>query len=179
MLAKTTVDELRTSQPELVQNFPGYSVYPAAAANLGPQTVSFEHNDSENSPELPCMITAAGNYNPDIGGHIYFWDLKLIIRFPPGATVATSSACIRHGNTPIRSYESRYSFTQYFPGGLVRWNSNNRKPVNQFTEAESKVYYSVGSKRIKDAISIFSKVDELEQDRLELLRKEKSSKSIV
>ena len=61
----------------------------------------------------------------------------------------------------------------------MRWNSNNRKPVNRFTESESKAYYSVGSQRIIDAVSIFSKVDELEQDRIELVQKERDNGSNV
>ncbi|KAJ3869995.1 hypothetical protein EV359DRAFT_76235 [Lentinula novae-zelandiae] len=68
------------------------------------------------------------NYGPqtcaDKGGHLVLWDLKLIIRFPPGATVLFPSALITHSNLPVQSGETRYSIIQYSSGGLFRWRYN-------------------------------------------------------
>ncbi|KAJ7937906.1 hypothetical protein B0H13DRAFT_1580401, partial [Mycena leptocephala] len=60
-------------------------------------------------------------FDPDFGGHLVLWDLKLVIRFPPGATILIPSAIVRHSNVPIRPDERRCSFTQYTAGGLFRW----------------------------------------------------------
>ncbi|KAI0065657.1 hypothetical protein BV25DRAFT_1791011, partial [Artomyces pyxidatus] len=97
------------------------SAYPMATANLGPSTICVDHHDCGNYPSLPHTITALGSFNPDKGGHLYMWELKLKVRFPPGSTILLSSAGIRHGNVPIQPGEKRYSFTQYCPGGLHRW----------------------------------------------------------
>ncbi|KZP30363.1 hypothetical protein FIBSPDRAFT_908068 [Athelia psychrophila] len=68
-----------------------------------------------------CAVTALGDYDPTLGGHLILWDLKLIIEFPPGSTVLIPSAIFTHSNTAIQEGESRYSFTQYTSGGLFRW----------------------------------------------------------
>ena len=165
---------LHKTQPDLNINFPGYSVYPAAAANMGPRSISLEHIDGLNSPVIPCALTAAGKYNPDEGGHIYLWDLKLVIRFPPGSTIIISSSCLRHGNTPIPSYQRRYTFTQYFPGGLVRWIQSGCKGHKLFTEEEQRKYDELCRARYAQAANIFSTMDSLASDRQLLILKEQS-----
>jgi hypothetical protein len=72
-----------------------------------------------------CAITALGSYDPDHGGgHLVLWDLKYIIRFPPGATILIPSAMIKHSNTSVKMDETRYSFVQYSSGGLFQWVDN-------------------------------------------------------
>ncbi|KAJ7622473.1 hypothetical protein FB45DRAFT_927801 [Roridomyces roridus] len=39
-----------------------------------------------------CPITALGRFNPDRGGHLILWELKLIIRFPPASTILVPSS---------------------------------------------------------------------------------------
>ncbi|KAI0038468.1 hypothetical protein FA95DRAFT_1467669, partial [Auriscalpium vulgare] len=107
-------------QPELAPNFCN-SAYPMATFNLGPETVTFEHNDCKNYPSLPCSITALGDFDADKGGQIYLSDLRLKVRFPSGSTILLPSAGLRHGNAAIQPGERRYSMTQYCPGELMRW----------------------------------------------------------
>jgi hypothetical protein len=52
------------------------------------------------------------------------WDLKLIIRFPPGCTLFIPSALVRHSNTSIQAHEKRFSFTQYTAAGIFRFVDN-------------------------------------------------------
>ncbi|KAJ7883792.1 hypothetical protein B0H13DRAFT_2537891, partial [Mycena leptocephala] len=42
----------------------------------------------------PILITALRRFNPDLSGHLILWDLKLVIRFPPGSTILIPSAII-------------------------------------------------------------------------------------
>ncbi|KAK7050378.1 hypothetical protein R3P38DRAFT_2391354, partial [Favolaschia claudopus] len=72
-----------------------------------------------------CSITSLGNFDPDKGGHLIMWDLKLIIRFPPGYTILIPSALIRHSNTSIQPHEKRFSFTQYTAAGIFRFVDND------------------------------------------------------
>ncbi|KAJ7715052.1 hypothetical protein B0H16DRAFT_1742268 [Mycena metata] len=88
------------------------SAFAAATLNFGPTTGW-------------CAITALGFFNPDVGGHLVLWDLKLIIRFPAGSTILIPSAILRHSNIGIAAGERCYSFTQYTAAGLFRWVDNN------------------------------------------------------
>ncbi|KAF8951697.1 hypothetical protein BDZ97DRAFT_1931899 [Flammula alnicola] len=119
-----TIDELvRWSPDTICRTFPK-SAFASATINFGPRTVSFPHRDYANLTWGWCAITALGSFNPDRGGHLVLWDLKYIIRFPPGSTILIPSAMIRHSNTPIANNETRYSFAQYSAGGLFRWVDN-------------------------------------------------------
>ncbi|KAK7020036.1 hypothetical protein R3P38DRAFT_2782438 [Favolaschia claudopus] len=111
--------------PRATRNFPArLSVFSTATFNFGPATVTFPHIDYRNLAWGWCAITALGNFNPDLGGHLVLWDLKLIIRFPPGSTILIPSAILRHSNTKIQANETRFSFTQFTPAGLFRWVYN-------------------------------------------------------
>lgn len=107
----------------LRRNFPG-SVFAACTFNFGPRTVCASHIDFANLAWGWCAITALGNFDPDLGGHLILWDLRLVIRFPPGSTILIPSALIRHSNVPIQAHEYRGSFVQYTAGGLFRWIRN-------------------------------------------------------
>lgn len=93
-------------------------------ANFGPNTITIDHTDFANLATGLCAITALGSFDSNIGGHLILWDLKLIIEFPPGATILILSALLRHSNAPIQSGEQRFSLTQYSAGGLFRWVEN-------------------------------------------------------
>ncbi|KAI0058492.1 hypothetical protein BV25DRAFT_1810545, partial [Artomyces pyxidatus] len=166
--------------PEIRPNFVN-SAYPTAAANLGPSTICVDHIDCSNYPSLPCAITALGAFNPDLGGHLYMWDLKLKIRFPPGSTILLSSAGIRHGNVPIEADwwpiqpgETRYSFTQYCPGGLRRWVRHGFRPALSLSKRERDALDGVGDEGLLRQLSRLSKYDELKQDREWLVAQERA-----
>ncbi|KAJ7141823.1 hypothetical protein C8R46DRAFT_920978, partial [Mycena filopes] len=127
----TTIDDLfawdstQERASHLKRNFLAtLSVFTTATFNLGPFTVCFPHIDFGNLAWGWCAITALGWFNPDLGGHLILWDLKLIIRFPPGSTILIPSAILRHSNTKIQPGERRFSFTQFTPAGIFRWVYN-------------------------------------------------------
>lgn len=68
-----------------------------------------------------CAIQALGNFDPAEGGHLVLSDLKLVIEFPAGSTVLIPSATLTHSNVPVKKGEQRASFTQFCPGGLLRY----------------------------------------------------------
>ncbi|KAJ7120549.1 hypothetical protein C8R43DRAFT_900669 [Mycena crocata] len=117
----------------LLQRFASYlrpllpliiTVFAACTFNFGPNVVTLPHVDAANLAWGWCCITALGNFNPDLGGHLILWDLRLVIRFPPGSTIFIPSALLRHSNAAIVQGETRYSFTQFTAGGLFRWVYN-------------------------------------------------------
>ncbi|KAJ7770164.1 hypothetical protein DFH07DRAFT_686957, partial [Mycena maculata] len=97
------------------------SVYPGVTFNLGPDTVTAEHRDGHNLAHGVCPITSAGKFNHKTGGHFYMRQLKVVIKFPSGSSMAILSGAVDHGNTPISKGETRYSMTQYAAGALFCW----------------------------------------------------------
>lgn len=79
------------------------------------------HTDTGNKANGLCAITAIGQFDSKKGGHLILEQLRLVIEFPPGATILIPSATVTHGNTPIQENETRMSVTQYAAGGLFRW----------------------------------------------------------
>ncbi|KAJ6622396.1 hypothetical protein B0H10DRAFT_903678 [Mycena sp. CBHHK59/15] len=115
-----TMQGIQQNQPGLCRPF-NNSVYPAVTFNLGPDTVTAEHRDSHNLAHGGCPITSGGDYNHKNGGHLYMRQLKVVIEFPSGSSMAILSSAVDHGNTPIAKGETRYSMTQYAAGALFRW----------------------------------------------------------
>ncbi|KAF6742010.1 hypothetical protein DFP72DRAFT_861224 [Ephemerocybe angulata] len=108
---------------DLKWNFPR-SVFSAAAFNFGPQVVCARHRDSMNLPAGYCAITALGDFDPKLGGHLVIEELGIIVEFPPGSCALIPSAVFTHSNTSIQPGETRVSFTQYSSGGLFRFADN-------------------------------------------------------
>ncbi|KAJ7071260.1 hypothetical protein C8F01DRAFT_1109763 [Mycena amicta] len=97
------------------------SVFASWTFNFGPRTVTHPHLDLMNLSWGWCFITALGRFDPNKGGHLVLWDIKRIIRFPPGSTIAIPSALLRHSNISIQQGETRHSFTQFSAGAIFRF----------------------------------------------------------
>ncbi|KAJ7710793.1 hypothetical protein B0H17DRAFT_1324322 [Mycena rosella] len=102
------------------------SIFPAVTFNVGPDVVTDEHADFNNSIHRLCGLTSGKTFDHTRGGHthggqLYMKELKLVIDFPSGSSMLILSAFVRHGNTPIQEGETRYSLAQYVAGGLFRW----------------------------------------------------------
>ncbi|KAJ7608146.1 hypothetical protein FB45DRAFT_763583 [Roridomyces roridus] len=141
------------------------SVLAACTWNFG-RAVTRPHRDFGNLAPGWCPVTALGDYNPDLGGHIILWELRLIIRFPPGSTIFIPSAIITHSNTPIQPHEKRHSFTQFTSGALFRWVANGNRTDDDFLataspEEKAQRDQAAGT-RWEDGLGFFSTLDELE-----------------
>ncbi|KAI0038325.1 hypothetical protein FA95DRAFT_1505840 [Auriscalpium vulgare] len=156
--------KLFASRPDLQHNFKT-SAYPTATINFGPCTVCRPHRDSANFPGIACAITALGGFDAAKGGHLVFYDLGLKVRFPPGSTILLSSASLRHGNLPIQEGETRYSFTQYCPGGLMRWVRHGLCPASRLSKSARAELDGEGKDGLQWQLSRLSRLEELEEDR--------------
>ncbi|EDR04375.1 uncharacterized protein LACBIDRAFT_330630 [Laccaria bicolor S238N-H82] len=160
--------------PTLIHNFEK-SIFTASTFNLGPNTITLDHTDSANVAHGLCAITALGDYDYTLGGHMIIFDLKLIIEFPPGSTILIPSAVFWHGNTPIQPGETRMSFTQFVAGGLFRWVKYGFRTKDQLILAEGKARLSEingnYTERCERALSLFSKLTELNEDRRRVFAK--------
>ncbi|KIJ58989.1 hypothetical protein HYDPIDRAFT_101570, partial [Hydnomerulius pinastri MD-312] len=160
-----TLEPLYNRYPRLRCNFSN-SVYPTATFNLGPQVVTLEHVDCANLPHGWCSIWAGGSFDPQTGGHFVFYDLKLMVEFPPGSTILVPSSTLRHGNTGLPHDAKRVSITQYMLGGLTRWVCYGYRPVKSLTPEERWRIDGPPGSRIEWAVGQWSLVGELLEDRL-------------
>lgn len=157
--------EVIKSHPHLRRPF-NNSSYPACGVNFGPRTVCFDHRDSSNAPGVPCSVTALGDYDPKMGGHLVIFDLKMIIEFPPGSTILLPSGSLRHGNTAVQSSETRTSFTQFCPGNLLRYESNGMCSLNAMLPAEKAEVQSRADEMWQEVMRRFSNIATLHNDRV-------------
>ncbi|KAH7908377.1 hypothetical protein BJ138DRAFT_1115901 [Hygrophoropsis aurantiaca] len=163
------VNPLFNHYPQLRRNFIN-SIFPAATFNCGPRVVDLEHVDSTNVPYGLCPIWAGGQFDPRLGGHLILFEFKLVIEFPPGSTVLIPSGTVRHGNVPIQQGETRYSFTQYCPGSLVRWVQYGYQSAKACSAEGKAKLIGKPEDYWKWAIGLFSKLSELQQDRTQVFK---------
>ncbi|KAJ7709257.1 hypothetical protein B0H16DRAFT_1822025 [Mycena metata] len=161
---QSQMDDLTLWKPSLVWNFVG-SIFAACTFNFGPHTITLPHLDFGNLSWGWCAITALGWFDPDFGGHLILWDLKLVIRFLPRSTILIPSAIIRHSNVPICPHEKRFSFTQYTVGGLFRWIRNGFQTdvafENTATKEEKRERAEEAKTRWEKGVAMYSTVDSL------------------
>ncbi|KAJ2913949.1 hypothetical protein MD484_g6468, partial [Candolleomyces efflorescens] len=135
------LNQIYSRDASLSKPFP-FSVYPCAAFNFGPQVCCKGHRDSSNYPSSMCAIQALGRFNPKRGGHLYIKELKIFIQFPASSTILLPSALLTHGNTPVQDGEVRLSFTQFCPGGLIRWVDNDFQTQKRLQKRLSKAEFA-------------------------------------
>ncbi|KAJ7858711.1 hypothetical protein B0H14DRAFT_3447168 [Mycena olivaceomarginata] len=126
------------------------SLLPAHSIS-GPRAICAPHLDFANLSWGWCAITALGDFDPDLGGHLILWDLRLVIRFPPGSTILLPSAIIRHSN--------------YTAAGLFRWVRNGFKTDEDFELSASKEeqarWDAEHGRRWEEGMKMFSVIDDL------------------
>ncbi|KAJ7107311.1 hypothetical protein C8R43DRAFT_1140287 [Mycena crocata] len=71
-----------------------------------------------------CALIAFGNYNPHKGGHIILWDLNLLVRFPPGATILIPRALVRYSFVGVAAHETRHCLIQFTPQPVFSFAAN-------------------------------------------------------
>ena len=166
----TTKDNLRAlfaKHPHLHRPF-NNSIFPTCTFNCGSRVVTLDHVDSTNVPYGFCAIFTCGSYDPTKSGHLVLFDLSLMVQLPPGSSILIPSGTICHANVAIQPHETRQSFTQYCPGGLLRWVAYGFKAVNTSSESIRQQLEKMHKKRCTHAIGLFSKLQELHKDRVRI-----------
>ena len=126
--------------------FPG-SIFPCAAVNFGPRVCAYGHRDHLNCPFGFCAIQPFGHFDSTRGGHEILWEAKLVVELPANWTLLILSATITHGNTPVSNHETRVSFTQFCPGGLLRFVDNKMRTEAQFQAQDPEGYAKMCEKK--------------------------------
>ncbi|KAL1750331.1 hypothetical protein FB107DRAFT_224068 [Schizophyllum commune] len=148
-------------------NFPK-SVWSCLTINFGPQTQTYAHRDFGNLSHGFCAITALGRFDPNRGGHIILRELKLVIRFPPGASIIIPSALLTHHNTRISEGETRYSVTQYTSGAIFRFVEHGFKLDSEYYAGLDRpglqAARSANQSRWKKGVAMLSRLPKLMRD---------------
>ncbi|EIM79813.1 uncharacterized protein STEHIDRAFT_69087, partial [Stereum hirsutum FP-91666 SS1] len=164
--------ELEGELPDLQRPFP-QSVYPTVTFNLGDEVCTDLHHDFLNWIFSWCAIHCLGEHNFRLGGHLILWEWKIVIQFPPGTTILVPSACVAHGNTAIVDGKVRKSFTEYVPGGLLRFHRYKFRTEAQFRTEDPEGWARMkkeGKARFEEGIGMYSTLDSLKEDMKNYLR---------
>jgi hypothetical protein len=108
-------------------------------------------------------VQALGNFDPEQGGHLVLWDLKLVVEFPAGALILLPSATIAHSNIPVQEGDERVSFTQYTAGGIFRFIDPGFRTQVELAAEDPVEYERVMEEREgrwKKGLSLFSTLED-------------------
>ncbi|KAF8969040.1 hypothetical protein BDZ97DRAFT_1797433 [Flammula alnicola] len=135
---KSCIEQLLAHDPELKCTTPK-TIFPTTACNFR-NVCCYKHHDMQNCPFGWCAITALGDFDHTLGGHLVLWELKLDIEFPHGYTVFIPSATITHSNIPVVDGDVRVSITQYCTGSIFCYVDNGFRTDRALHEEDKKRY---------------------------------------
>ena len=132
----TVLDLFELQNPSVHRHFKGHPMA-STTFNFGPQTCTFPHEDLKNLSWGWCSVTSLGSYDPEKGGHLVLWDLKMAVEFPPYSTILIPSAILMHSNASIGEAEKRLTVTQYSSCGLYAWSAYGNRPKKEAENVRS------------------------------------------
>jgi hypothetical protein len=149
------------------------SVFSAATFELGSphcRTFTAEIPDRQSAGTW-SILTALGMYSALHGGHVIFWDLGLVVAFPPGASILVPSI-IRYSFVRVRPGERRYALLQWAGSGISRWFQNGRRTDIDFAVHATREQHAVREERRSQAhaasVDEFPIASELSADKMVL-----------
>ncbi|KAJ7774633.1 hypothetical protein DFH07DRAFT_732639 [Mycena maculata] len=109
------------------------SIFSAATFESGgTHTAGPDRRLDHYQPGTWNILTALGIYAPVHGGHIVFWDLGLVVTFPPGCSILIPAGVVRYSFVKVREGEQRYSVLQWAGAGIARWFDNGLRRDAEF-----------------------------------------------
>ncbi|KAK7027688.1 hypothetical protein R3P38DRAFT_2421317, partial [Favolaschia claudopus] len=150
---KETYDALKSQKDKMLADKPEAlypcetSVYSAITINLNDPRVSFDILQRID-PAVWCILTAAGDYNPDLGGQLILWDVGRVVRFPAGTCALIPAALVRFSFVKVRPDERQHTILQWAGVGIRRYFENGSREDGEFAmEASADEYRAREKKR--------------------------------
>lgn len=160
---RETLQTLQTCYPDFDPPFPEAPVFGMASCNFR-KAATYPHRDYGNLAWGWCSITALGDFDPDMGGHLVLWESSLVVRFPPGSTILIPSSIITHSNTSINAGGVRHSLVLYSAAGLFQWVYNrfrtDAQADNDSTQGEKQKRKADQKGRWEQGLNIWSTLEE-------------------
>ncbi|KAJ7043432.1 hypothetical protein C8F04DRAFT_943278, partial [Mycena alexandri] len=145
------------------------SVFSAATLEFGPH---LQETNRRHEAASWSVLLALGNYKHRHGGHVIFWDLGLVVAFPPGSCILIPSGLIRYSFVKVRPHETRYSLMQWAGAGIGRWFQNARCTDIEFAVKATREEHAAreGRRELDQdaALSSFPRESELELNAMQL-----------
>ncbi|KAF9475047.1 hypothetical protein BDN70DRAFT_814709, partial [Pholiota conissans] len=159
---KTRVEALLNHDKNLRRTTPT-TIFPTTACNFR-NVCCYKHRDMLNCPFGWCAITALGNFDHTLGGHLILWELKLIMEFPHCYTIFIPSATITHSNIPVASGDVRVSITQYCAGSIFRYVDNGFRTDKALEKEDNKMHKKLKEMKGKAwerSLNLLSKLEDI------------------
>lgn len=139
---------------------PQLSAFAASTFNAGEAVATVPHLDCINFGAGWCCVTALGDFNPKVEGHLVLWDWGIVVEFPPASSAFLPSAFVTHSNTAIVSGKTRMSFTQYTGAVCFRFVDCGNMTLSDYKAANPHVTPDV-AKRVRDGLRMYQKFSDL------------------
>ncbi|KAK7001860.1 hypothetical protein R3P38DRAFT_2381067, partial [Favolaschia claudopus] len=111
------------------------SVFPAATMELGGPHFNIHDHRGDLRDMEPAgwnILTALGKYSAFRGGHVIFWELGLVIQFPPGSSILLPAGLIHYSFVKVDDHETRFSMLQWAGAGVRRFLDNGGRLDMEF-----------------------------------------------
>ncbi|KAK6974635.1 hypothetical protein R3P38DRAFT_2377648, partial [Favolaschia claudopus] len=154
----TAYDTLREDKEEMFDHNPN-TFYPNEASVFSAATMELggpHHNVRDHRGELrdlePAgwnLLTALGKYRSFHGGHVIFWELGLVVQFPPGSHILLPAGLVHYSFVKVDTNETRFSLLQWAGAGVRRFLDNGRRLDMDFA-AKATVNEHAGRERRRD-----------------------------
>ncbi|KAG8757161.1 hypothetical protein FRC14_002301 [Serendipita sp. 396] len=159
-LLKEKTKEIMDKLPQDAPFWPG-SPWTTATINLGPQTVTKAHTDSNNLAFGLCAVFVTGQFDSSSGGHLVLHDFKLVLETRPGDLFLFPSAVFTHGNTPVSKSENRKSIVWWICGNSARYFDMGSRPIGKLSTDGKKKQREWEESAFKDGLDRFLTLEQL------------------
>ncbi|KAK6966286.1 hypothetical protein R3P38DRAFT_2591158 [Favolaschia claudopus] len=139
-------ETLRQDKEEMLDHNPNTfypneaSVFSAATMELGGAHFNIRDPRGDLRDLEPAgwnILTALGRYRAIHGGHVIFWQLGLVIQFPPGSSILLPAGVVNYSFVKVDPTETRFSLLQWSGGGVRRFLDNGRRMDMEFAAKAS------------------------------------------
>ncbi|KAK7052787.1 hypothetical protein R3P38DRAFT_2502653 [Favolaschia claudopus] len=137
----TAYDTLNEDKEDMLRHNPNAyfpneaSIFSAATMELGgPHLNLRDHRGDLRDLEAAgwTILTALGKFRAFHGGHVIFWELGLVIQFPPGSSILLPAGLIHYSFVKVDPDETRFSLLQWAGAGVRRFLDNGCRSDMEF-----------------------------------------------
>ncbi|KAK6997350.1 hypothetical protein R3P38DRAFT_2563409 [Favolaschia claudopus] len=179
LFCPTAYDTLAEDKKDMLERnpqayFPNEaSIFSAATLELGGPHFNIRDHRGDLRDMEPAgwnILTALGKFRSLYGGHVIFWELGLVVQFPPGSSILLPAGLIHYSFVKVEEEETRLSMLQWAGAGVRRFLDNGGRLDKDFAARATPNEHSGREHRREIAheiaIEAFPRQRDLQQGRL-------------